>query len=182
MARSRRSPRTAIVTRAPALARFMTAWPDELPAPTTTTSSPPHWARLAAARSVVNATFEQFVKAGKRQPSPDHPRGGKHDVCCDRVAPASVSRCLPDGGDRVADDAALQDELCAEALRLTAGEPGKLGASDAVDEPEEVLDQGRVRRLATGHVCLDQHGRQPIGCGVHGRAEPAGPAPTIASS
>ena len=36
------SPRTTICTRAPALARCITAWPAELPAPITTTSWPPH--------------------------------------------------------------------------------------------------------------------------------------------
>ena len=38
------SPRTSIRTRAPAPAMFIAACPAELPAPTTTTSSPPHWA------------------------------------------------------------------------------------------------------------------------------------------
>ena len=101
---------------------------------------------LAAPRPVVDAAFEQFVDARERQPAPDHPGGGEHHVCGELVAAGEREPLLPGGGDRAADDAALEDQLGTEALRLATGEPGELRASDAVDEAEEVLDQ---RRCAT---------------------------------
>ena len=101
---------------------------------------------LAAPRPVVDAALEQLVDARERQPAPDHPGGGEHHVCGELVAAGEREALLPGGRDRAADDAALQDQLGAEALRLAAGEPGELRAADAVDEAEEVLDQ---RRCAT---------------------------------
>ena len=171
MLRSRPLPRTAIVTRAPALARFI----DRLSGGVTRSDHDHVVAAalrgLASPRPVVDATFEQFVDVWKLEPPPDHPGGGEDHMRGQLVAAGEGESLVAVRGDRTADDAALQDELGAKALRLATCQPGELGAADAVDEPEEVLDQRGVRRLATGHVRLDQQGGQPVGCGVHGSGE-----------
>ena len=58
-----------------------------------------------------------------------------------------------------------------EPLRLPAGEPRELRATDPAGEAEEVLDLRRVRRLPTGHVALEHDGPQAVGRGVDGRRQ-----------
>ncbi len=174
MVRPRLSPRTTIVTRAPALARFIDRLPGGVARADHDHVVAAALGRLAAPRPVVDAALEQFVDAGEREPPPDHAGSGEHHIRGELVAAGEREPLLTRGRDRAADDAALQDEFGTEALRLASGEPGELRAADAVDEAEEVLDQRRVRRLAAGDVRLDQHGRQPVGCGVHGGGEPGG--------
>ena len=69
-------------------------------------------------------------------------------------------------------DATQKDQLGAESLRLPTGEPRQLGAPDSFREAEEVLDHGRVRRLAPGHIPVAHDRRQAVG----GRVDRGGEA------
>ena len=49
-------------------------------------------------------------------------------------------------------------------------------------KPEVVLDAGARARLATGSAALQYHHVEPFRCGIDGRGEPGGPAPTTMRS
>jgi hypothetical protein len=126
---------------------------------------------LAAAGAVIDAVPEQILDAVELEPPPFHP--GRHDD--DVGAHLVAARQL---GDRyrirlevTAHHPVEDQELGAEALRLPPGAPGQLGAADAVDEAEEVLDHRRVTGLTTGHVGLSDGGPEAVRGAVHGGRE-----------
>ena len=71
-----------------------------------------------------------------------------------------------------AGDVGRGQDLGPELGRLAAGPVGELGAADPVGEAEVVLDPGALAGLPAGGLPLDQDGAQPLGGGVHGRAQP----------
>lgn len=172
-----RSPLTTIVTRAPALPRWTTAWPAELPAPTTKTSSPPHLRGLAAAGPVVDAAAEQFLHALDLESPPVHAGGGEHDVGGDLLPAGDPDNRRPAGLQLPAGDPVENQQLSSEALGLPAGPPCKLRAADAVRKAEEVLDQRGVGGLAAGHLALEYNRREAVGGRVHSGPETGRPRP-----
>ena len=129
---------------------------------------------LAAPGAVVDPAAEQLVDAVDLEPPPLHPRGGEGDVGRHLVAAVDGQAHRGARRQRAADDAAEQDQLGAEALRLATGQPCQLGAADALREAEEVLDQRGVRRLSARDVAVEDDGRQAVGGGVHGRRQTRG--------
>ena len=66
-------------------------------------------------------------------------------------------------------DAARDDDLGAQPLRLLGRPRCQVVARDAAREAEVVLDARRRAGLAAGRLALDEQRAQPFGCSVHGR-------------
>ena len=168
----------------PALARFITAWPAELPAPTTITSLSGALDGLAAPRAVVHPVPEQFLHAVELEPAPFHPRRDDHDV---GGSPRRRSKAPPIGvspGARWPRTTPLR--IRSSAPKRSAWRPASRESSapaDGVDEAEEVLDRGRVAvawppGTSASATAVDSPSDAPYTAA----ARPAGPAPTMKRS
>ena len=89
----------------------------------------------------------------------------------DGVAPGDDEAGRSTGVSLVADEAAPDQQLGAEALGLPARQARQLGAADAFREAEEVLDHRRVRGLAARDVRFEHDRRETVGGRVNGCRE-----------
>ena len=160
-----------MTTRRAYRAMFNAAWPAELAAPTTYTSSPSHDARLARGRAVVDATAGEVAEPRCVEQPIGHARRDEDRAGLD-LRPVVEAHGADRPAHLEAHDVLRQDHLGAEPPSLRDGAVGEVCAGQALGEAQVVLDRRALPGLAAWRLAFDDDCLQALGGAVDGGGEP----------